>query len=358
MNDIIAHLATRSGRSTHEVAVVFLGGFAQEDTMLKKYLLMILVAMASSIYGMQKKPAKEEIAQQEKQAYENLLALVKDRIDRKLDLNQPIVFNYLRYTPLIKACRNGDQYLFITQLLLNNGADPDVRDDNGQTPLHHAADQFAIETTKALLAAKPKPANPNSISDVFGSPLHNVCSDARDEIYDTERTSKRVKIAKLLLQSSHVDPNNAQNSLKYTCLHYLITRSYHNFSAIDALMDSTKEQRKRFFNQRKKLIKSILKYGGSLEIANARGNTPIQQAYENYEADPLNKRTYRKLAKYALRKRLFLSLGHASKHDTKEKLYFQLLPKEIVNLIIKKMYPSCPEQIIKDLKKYEIVNAK
>ena len=53
----------------------------------------------------------------------------------KADVNETDIFNK---TPLLKAARHNTDYS-ILELLLKNGAKTDIADDNGNTPLHHAA---------------------------------------------------------------------------------------------------------------------------------------------------------------------------------------------------------------------------
>lgn len=53
----------------------------------------------------------------------------------KADVNE---IDYLKRTPLLKAARHNTDYS-ILELLLKNGAKTDIADDNGNTPLHHAA---------------------------------------------------------------------------------------------------------------------------------------------------------------------------------------------------------------------------
>ncbi len=319
----------------------------------KKYLLVILAATTLPMHGMEcdlpsyQEPTKEEVTQQEKQAYENLLKLVQERIDCKQDMNDAISAGYFKMRPLIQACNKGDKYLYITQLLLVNGADANILDHNRETPLHYAADQLAIETVKLLLEAKPKPANPNTMSNLFGTPLHNICNSFCDEINNAKCAINRVKIAKLLLRS---DANpNAQDISKRNCLYYLIIRSYKNFLFSDPLIDKTSEQRDLFFKQRRALIRTILEYGGSLALTDEAGKTPIQRAHERCKDDPLNKETYGQLAQYAckyceyLRKNLLFCLRHPDSA-------FKDLPTDVVNLIIDNAYPKPPEPIAEDQK--------
>ncbi len=326
--------------------------------MIKKHYLLILVTITSSISCMdldisccstdRKEVYKQEIARAQKKEYDSLFALVQERIAKKEDLNLPIMSDLFIYkTPLIKACDHGDQYLPITQLLLDHGADPNKVYHEGWPPLHHAVGNFAIETVKLLLQAKPVPANPDTVHCLWGGLSHNICIPARDQIDSEEKAIKRVKIAKILLKSG-VNPNNPEDTSGYTYLHRVITNSYNMRTGVDALHGTTKEQQELFFKQRKALIRILLEHGGSLAIRDRSGKTSIQQAYESDDHEA-NQKVYRELAQYAfnystnLRKKLLFLLGHAGAHPMHE-TPFKAFPKDLVRLIIDKTYP-CPPKL-------------
>ena len=56
----------------------------------------------------------------------------------------------MRRTPLLKAARHNNTEK-ILELLLKNGAEPDIADDDGNTPLHHAAIRGSEEVALFLL---------------------------------------------------------------------------------------------------------------------------------------------------------------------------------------------------------------
>ena len=94
----------------------------------------------------------------------------------------------------------------IIRFLLGKGADPNIQDFVGESPLHLAADNSDIEITELLLLAKAEP----NCSTVDGeTPLHHAA-------FKGDR-----KIIKLLL-SYGADPNHADITLGRTPLHCAI----------------------------------------------------------------------------------------------------------------------------------------
>ena len=59
-------------------------------------------------------------------------------------------------TPLLKAARHNSQN-DILQLLLNNGARPDIADSDGNTPLHFAAMRGTQDVAKFLMNLGAQP---------------------------------------------------------------------------------------------------------------------------------------------------------------------------------------------------------
>lgn len=280
------------------------------------------------------KLSAEQKKQQEKEDYDELHTLVLSRITNKEDLNQPISGELSKTTPLSRACSRGDTYLSITQLLLANGANPNLVDDDKSTPLHDAVRNNALETVKLLLSAC---AHPDYKNFLFGTPLQKIC-EREDILHDETIAKKRVQIAKILL--SHGANPNAKNEFQETCLHRVIASPFGHLSGIDSLKNSNKIL---FFIQRKALIRALLEYGATLNTKNSYGRTPIQKAYESY--DSKNQPYFIELADYALnysnylRLRLLYILGHSGTHKDHE-TPFKALPKDIVKCIIDFAHPA------------------
>ena len=77
----------------------------------------------------------------------------------------------LRYPPLAKAARQNDLKLLHKLIELGRDVDVDEEDINGQTALHHAAEEGNTEAVVALLLAGAD----RTVQDQFGeTPLHNA----------------------------------------------------------------------------------------------------------------------------------------------------------------------------------------
>ena len=106
------------------------------------------------------------------------------------------------WTPLYRTVVSG--ILPATELLLNNGADPNIQSSMGETPLYQAVDMEKISHVNLLLQ---KGANPN-ISQIDGlSPLHLAVN------------KQNILIIKELLKYK-ADPNNKTTLYEQTALHF------------------------------------------------------------------------------------------------------------------------------------------
>jgi ankyrin repeat protein len=82
----------------------------------------------------------------------------KQSVNEILDIN---IRDELGNTVLNLAVPEGD--IKIIELLLENGADPNIGNRGSYTPLHGAAEVSGVEIARLLLNCKNKPANPNAI---------------------------------------------------------------------------------------------------------------------------------------------------------------------------------------------------
>ncbi|MFZ8811217.1 MAG: ankyrin repeat domain-containing protein [Pyrobaculum sp.] len=146
----------------------------------------------------------------------------------------------VRCSDLFKASRFG--YLLCVKNLLDAGADPNMRNDLRETPLHYAAMEGHAEVVKMLLKHG---ANPN-VRDFLGyTPLHYAAAYGRAEV------------VKLLLE------HGANPSLKTvsgdTPLHYVAEGCEAGAAEL------------------------LLKHGADPTAKNAKGETPVDVARRQYE---------------------------------------------------------------------------
>lgn len=84
----------------------------------------------------------------------NALEVVEVLIkDPRIDLNQKVALAYDSETPLLQAITNGSQK--IVELLLWHGADPDLPNNGGVTPLHRAAYRGYCRILHTLMRGVP-----------------------------------------------------------------------------------------------------------------------------------------------------------------------------------------------------------
>ena len=108
------------------------------------------------------------------------------------------------WTPLYRTVVSG--ILKATELLLNNGADPNIQSSIGETPLYQAVEMEKVSHVNLLLQ---KGANPN-ISQIDGlSPLHLAVN------------RQNILIIKELLKYN-ANPNNKTTLYEQTPLHFAI----------------------------------------------------------------------------------------------------------------------------------------
>ncbi|XP_037423387.1 putative ankyrin repeat protein RF_0381 isoform X3 [Triticum dicoccoides] len=140
-------------------------------------------------------------------------------------------------TPMVYAALAGK--VQVMRYLLDRGADPAVRDDNGSTPLHYAAEEAV-----RLLLSKGVPVDP---VDHRGAPLQLAV--AKD----------RVEVVKLLLEHG-ADPNKLVNHILTPLLMAVIRNSL-------------------------KCMKLLIEAGADLNARGNSGPTPLTQAVDDGSTD-------------------------------------------------------------------------
>lgn len=145
---------------------------------------------------------------------------------------------YKLFYPIHYVCSNGDEH--ILKLLIDHGADINIQDGNGNTPLHHSIISGKFAITKLLMTNEKtkNKINCNLYNVNLNLPLH--CA--------LQKINSNVKFyIDLLLRGTDI---NFSNNNRKTCLHYICEFNlWRNFSAIletkkmDILIEDTENKK-------------------------------------------------------------------------------------------------------------------
>ena len=204
-------------------------------------------------------------------AYRNLLTICRELISKEEhDINARTVGGY-EYTPLDLACISGHGLL--AELLLENGAEIDSADPNGQTALHHAACGGHLNVVQMLLKRQP------------GLEAQD-CNDATPLLLAVGKGKNR-DIARALLQAG-ANPN-VMNVSKDTPL-CLALHGEHPETLVDLLqhgadVNTTSSGGDTALQRaiRSKKIKHVivlLEHSADVSIPDEDGDTPLYSAVE------------------------------------------------------------------------------
>jgi hypothetical protein len=173
---------------------------------------------------------------------------------------------------LIKACKMGKKAKDLVRKLLKEGADVNVRDEQGWTPLHHAAMRGAASVVLLLLE---KGADVNARASDGATPLHMAAAYSNPNVVD-------------LLISKGADVNAKDNSGR-TPLHYAVMNS--SLSTVELLLsrkanpnaaDNEGRTPLHYAVEREaiSIVKYLIKKHANINIRDKYGKTPLDIAHE------------------------------------------------------------------------------
>ncbi len=236
-----------------------------------------------------------------KAVYYGNINLVKSLIDLKIDINNQNI--PAKATPILIASYIGNTD--IVQLLLENGANVNLVDDENDTPLHCACLHGHFTIAQSLLEHGT---NVNVVGGDGDTPLHYACAKGyfylvrlllkhkanihvTNDIQETplHKASRngRFTITKLLLKKkADINATDEDNTtpLQKACLHgrfkvaqLLIT---HGANINVRNKDDRTPLHDACFSGHLKIVELLLKNGANVHKKDNKGNTPLQIAYE------------------------------------------------------------------------------
>ena len=170
------------------------------------------------------------------------------------------VRDHFGITPLFEAFSDGDETLDIAQWLLNHGADANARDHWGQSPLHSAAKQGHLQAFQMLIEHNP---DIHALTNYGVSLLHIAAGSLHS-----------VGIMQVLLDRG-ADPN-ARDKNNSTPLHY---------SSRPIVGEYSSQARGATKGETVEGTRLLLKHGAIIDAENKEGKTPLQLALEEGRDD-------------------------------------------------------------------------
>lgn len=262
--------------------------------------------------------------------------LIKKRIEcaQNLDERMP-AYEGASWTMIPLCCLAGhDENWYLSHLLLDHKANPNIQNYSRDTPLHIAANNFALKTVKTLLSHG---ANANSFGSENLTPLHVICSQHRDVFENEKDIQKRIEVARLLI-AAKANPN-IEGPWKETPLFYVLrpycTNCYCK-SAMSRCINGYEWYDPMFIRQRKALILLLMQAGANPHIKNTDKRTALQIAHNQPIIRNWGERPWHLLcqelaryteSKYVLR---MLLLCYKSKNQPNT---IQKLPRDLIRYI-------------------------
>lgn len=188
---------------------------------------------------------------------------IRQSLKKGADPNELFKADFMKIRPLHAVVGNTDDHLEAAALLLEAGANPDGRDELGNTPLHRASFRLAFRFIRLLLKHG---ASPNLRNDNGETPLHQLYNPASYIAYKKVSIKEQQQIKNNLIQTARIlleqgaDPNIA-DKLGRTPLHRLAGVA------------------------EPKLLKLLIEHGADPQRKDNSNETPLEEAIF-YNDDP------------------------------------------------------------------------
>ncbi|WP_341816915.1 ankyrin repeat domain-containing protein [Wolbachia endosymbiont (group A) of Agelastica alni] len=197
---------------------------------------------------------------------------ITDLLNRGADVN---VKNNRGDTPLHLVARNG--HLEVVEKLIENGANVNEKDIHGETPLHRAAEKGRLEVVEKLIE---NGANVNE-KDIHGeTPLHRAAEKGRLEV-----------VEKLIENGANV---NEKGDNENTPLHWAAENGY--LEVIEKLIENGANVNEKGDNEntplhwaaakgRLEVVEKLIEKGANIGVEDKGGKTPFERAEKNQRTE-------------------------------------------------------------------------
>ncbi|CAN5193111.1 hypothetical protein BH09DEP1_BH09DEP1_4930 [soil metagenome] len=261
---------------------------------------------------------------------QQLYMQAQELIENKRDLNAPFVANGI---PLLAQSAQSNEHIATTFLLLFHGANPDVIDGSGKTPLLYAAQNCADKNIAALVYYKANPNHPcYQQRPNRSTPLQALCLPNQDS-FDNKKNKARLKAVEWLLAAKA--DTNARDASGITPIFGLVTCAREKRSS--ALMSPRKKV--IFSNFRKSLINALLACKANLQITDHMGRDLYHQSGHQVDAYLSIYIAIKGNQRREKLRKLLLQFLKGSPYLPDRISPFKTFPPDILRYILKQAYP-------------------
>jgi ankyrin repeat protein len=259
------------------------------------------------------------------QLYAQARELIKSNADLNTDVNNK--------GPLLAQAALSNDHASTALLLLSHGANPDVIDRLGKTPLLYAAELSAHRIIEALVYFGANPNHPcYQAQGNKSTPLHALCTPSHDSSSAYAIESRQTAVEWLLAAGANTNTQDVHGATPFFGL-----VSCWRKNSTSTLLAS--DQKKLFYSVRKNLIHAFLACKANPEISDICGKTLHTQT--SYYVDPYLD-MYVALRYKQRRQKLraiLLTFLKTSPNMPEAQSRFKQVPPDILRYILKIAYP-------------------